>query len=317
MSKATHLASRRMRSRASIESVGKGLSAKTEFVQEFRKLGFTEYEAKAYLTLCQASPATAYEVSKIAGLAKANVYTALEGLAQRGAVQPVSEAPVKYVPVQPSRLLGQIAKSTTARCKELAGKLDRMQLVGGTDYVWMINGDENIHIKIGEMIDRARQHIWIKAPEQLLERHIVPLRRAAKRGVATLIVLFGPQDSLTRFSFGANSRVYLHEGSGVMIGPARQLVTLAIDFEETMMANTGELGHGAFTKSSPVVYMAESLIRHEVYLAEIFQKFGSKIEEQFGPALVHLRERYLPTEHVRDLKQNLAALNPFQKRGAI
>ena len=275
-------------------------------MQEFRQLGFTEYEAKAYLILCRTSPATAYEVSKLAGLAKANVYAALDGLAQRGAVQPVSEDPVKYVPIAPARLLGQIAKATSARCKDLVEKLSTVESAGGTDYVWTLQGDANIHSKIAEMIDRARRHVWIKAPEELLERHSVGLRRAAKRGVSMLTVLFGSEASLARYKFGPDSRAYLHEGSGVLIGPARQLITVAIDFEETLMANMGEAAHGAFTKSSPVVYMAESLIRHEVYLAEIFEQFGPQIEKAFGPALVRLRERYLKTEHVADLRQKLA-----------
>lgn len=305
MSNVTRLAPRRARGRPSMASAGEGLSGKAEYVTEFRKLGFTEYEAKAYLTLCQSSPATAYEVSKIAGLAKANVYQALEGLAQRGAVQPVSAAPVKYVPVEPSRLLGQIAKSTTAQCKQLADKLNHTKIVDGTDYVWMLNGDENIHIKIDEMIHRARKHIWIKAPQHLLERHTVALKRAAKRGIKMVMVLFGPPDCLTRFAFGTSSRVYLHEGSGVMIGPAPQLVTITIDFEEALTASCGESGHGVFTRSLPVVHLAESLLRHEVYLAEIFQKFGPKIEGVFGPALFKLREKYLRADAVNELKKNL------------
>jgi hypothetical protein len=52
--------------------------------------------------------------------------------------------------------------------------------------------------------------------------------------------------------------------------------------------------------------MAESLIRHEVYLAEIFARFGAEIEEAFGPALVRLRERYLKSEHVTNLRRQLA-----------
>ena len=305
MAKVTHLATRRARARFSTESAGKGVSNMAEFVHEFRQLGFTDYEAKAYLTLCQASPATAYEVSKIAGLAKANIYSALEGLAQRGAVQPVSESPVKYVPVEPSRLLGQIAASTAARCKELVGRLNRLQLAESTEYVWMIKDDKNIHAKISEMIDRARQHIWIKAPHHLLDSHIQELSRAAKRGVKTVMVLFGERDCLSRFTFGRNSRAYLHEGSGVLIGPARELITITIDFEEALTANVGKSGHGAFTRSAPVVYMAESLLRHEVYLAEIFLKFGPQIENTFGAALVKLREKYLPDHDIRKLKGSL------------
>lgn len=185
------------------------------------------------------------------------------------------------------------------------GKLDRLQLAESTEYVWMVKGDKNIHAKIGEMMDRARQHIWIKAPHQLLESHIPALNRAAKRGVRTVLVLFGEKDCLSRFAFGRNSRAYLHEGTGVMIGPAHQLITVTIDFEEALTANTGASGHGAFTRSAPVVHMAESLLRHEVYLAEIFLKFGPQIEGTFGPALVKLREEYLPDHDMRKLKNSL------------
>jgi len=272
----------------------KVLPAPDEFVQDFRKLGFTDYEAKAYLTLCQVSPATAYEISKIAGLGKANVYSALESLVRRGAAQPVSQAPVKFVPLEPAVLLGQIAKVTSARCKELAGKLERVEPIGATDYVWTIGGEENIHIKVGEMIGRARQHVWIKAPHDLLRKHVAALDRAVKRGVELVMVLFGPEDCLAEFSFGARSTVYLHEGTGTMIGPAHQLITITVDFSEALTANLGEVAHGAFTRSSPIVYMAEGLLRHEVYLAKIFQKFGRQIEREFGTGLAKLRETYLP-----------------------
>lgn len=269
-------------------------AATAEFVREFRKLGFTDYEAKAYLTLCQTSPATAYEVSKIAGLGKANVYSALESLVRRGAAQPVSKAPVKYVPVEPSVLLGQIARATTARCKELAGKLERIESAGDADHVWTLSGEENIDGKVGEMIDRARRHVWIKSAHHLLVKHAAALERAAKRKVDLVIVLFGPPESVSTFSFGPRSTVYLHEGTGTIVGPGDRLITLTIDFDEALTADLGGAGHGAFTRSTSIVFMAEALLRHEVYLAEIFRKFGPQIEREFGPGLAKLRKRYLP-----------------------
>lgn len=305
MAKVTRSAAKGTHAPPSIESTDRRPSEDADLVKEFRKLGFTEYEARAYLTLCQTSPATAYEVSKIAGLGKANIYSALEGLAERGAVQPVSESPVKYVPVEPSRLLGQIEASTSARCKEIMGKLERMPRAQSAEYVWTVREDKNIHARIGEMIDRARKHIWIKGPHDLLEGHIPALRRAAKRGVKTLIVLFGDKERLGNFAFGRKSRAYLHEGSGVLIGPAHKLITVTIDYEEALTANTGESAHGAFTRSAPVVQLAEQLLRHEVYLAEIFLQFGPQIEQVFGPSLLKLREKYLPTHDMRILKSSL------------
>ena len=40
-------------------------------IAQLRRLGFTDYESRAYLALCESYPATAYEVSKKAKLPKA------------------------------------------------------------------------------------------------------------------------------------------------------------------------------------------------------------------------------------------------------
>src|SRR5688572_15290864 len=49
-------------------------------LQDLQALGFSDYEARAYMVLLTASPATGYEVSKLASLPRANAYTVLESL---------------------------------------------------------------------------------------------------------------------------------------------------------------------------------------------------------------------------------------------
>jgi predicted transcriptional regulator len=65
--------------------------------RDLQTLGFSDYEAKAYIALVKLQPATAYEVSKEAGLPKANSYSVLESLSKKEAVQPVSQNPVRYM----------------------------------------------------------------------------------------------------------------------------------------------------------------------------------------------------------------------------
>ena len=62
---------------------------------------------------------------------------------------------------------------------------------------------------------------------------------------------------------------------------------------------------GAFTQSQPIVNLADSLIRHEIYLAEIFKHFSHLLEEKFEPGLFELRKKYLPKEQVTELKQRI------------
>jgi HTH-type transcriptional regulator, sugar sensing transcriptional regulator len=54
-----------------------------------------------------------------------------------------------------------------------------------------------------------------------------------------------------------------------------------------------------------VVNLADSLLRHEIYFAEIFEMFGDAIQKTFGPALLELRKKYLPTEQARALERLL------------
>lgn len=278
-----------------------------EHIANLNALGFTEYEAKAYLILLKNNPATAYEIGKLGALTKANVYPALESLARKGAVQPVSEGPTRYVPVHPKVLFKQISTSMGSLCSELVRGLTDLKSAGGMEYVWMISGEEPIHAKVAEMIRSARKHVWIKAPDALLARHIDELREAAKRGVEILIIFFGGQAAAARYEFHSKCKVYLHEGSGVMVGIGERQLIISTDFVNAMTANYGDDSHAAFTRSRAVVYMADSLIRHEVYLAEIFSKHGKEITRHFGEALFSLRERYLPADLVEELRARLTS----------
>lgn len=276
-----------------------------ECAENLQSLGFTGYEARVYMALLQRYPATAYEVSKQIGLPRANVYNALGTLARKLAVQPVNENPVKYVPVDPKVMLDRIARKTSSRCSELADKLVRTKAEEITEFVWTLTGDDSIHAKMTDMIGKASKHIWIKAAHHLLSRHSAELKAAAERGVEVLIILFAEPAHLPQYEFGPTVKVYLHEGNGIMVGMSDRLLTLTTDFEEAMTAKTGRDGYGVFTRSRPVVNMAESLIRHEIYVAEVFIHFGKELDETFGPALFSLRQKYLPKDQMSVLEWTL------------
>lgn len=273
-----------------------------------QQLGFTGYEARVYLALLKSFPATAYEISKQTGLARANVYGALTTLERKAAVQPVNESPVRYVPVAPRILLGRIGKETTSRCELLAEQLVNMTASVATEFVWTLAGDSEVHSKISDLIERSEQHVWIKSNHQSLKPHLGELRAAAERGTEVMVVLFGDAQDLAQYDFGPGCRAYLHEGSGSHVGMSDSLVTITRDFAEAMTATTGANGYGAFTRCKPVVTMAESLIRHEIYLAEIFLHFGEPIEQRFGQALYRLRRKYLPKEQAQELGRRTGQL---------
>ena len=75
-----------------------------------QQLGFSEYEARAYLALLQRNPLNGYELAKASGLPRANVYAVLQKLEERGAVIRLDmPSGARYAPVAPAELTGRIA----------------------------------------------------------------------------------------------------------------------------------------------------------------------------------------------------------------
>lgn len=273
--------------------------------RDLQDIGFSDYEAKAYVALVLSPDSTAYEISKLASIPKANCYTVLENLRKKGAVQAVSENPVKYVSVDPKKYFNRLALSTQLRCESLQDSLSQIAVLPQEELVWSLDGQNSVQIQIRKIIDAATDHLWIKASDTTLAPHTDALKAAASKGVKVLIILFGKD--IQQFDLGKNSKVYLHEGNGIPVGIAPTLITITRDFQEALVAEVGANSYGSYTKNRPIVNMADSLLRHEIYFAEIFKEFGDQIHEKFGPALFKLRQKYLPQSQVKKLEELLLA----------
>ena len=71
-----------------------------DIVTLLQELGFGEYEARAYHALLQHNPVSGYELAKVSGIPRPNIYTVLQKLEERGTVGRVdSDTTTLYVPV--------------------------------------------------------------------------------------------------------------------------------------------------------------------------------------------------------------------------
>ncbi|WP_158266721.1 TrmB family transcriptional regulator [Alsobacter soli] len=273
----------------------------TEATADLRRLGFTDYEARIYVQLVRQSPATAYEISKTTGVPRPNAYQALEALAQRGAVLPVSENPIRYVAADPKQLFDAIARQTRNLCTDLADQLSALTPPLEDQYVWTLRGEASVHDKIDTLIREAQSVLWIKAADEVLRRHKAALQEAADRGVEALIVLFGPDAD--EFRFNERWRVYIHEGNGVRMGSADNLFTVAVDHAQMLTARLDQEVVAAHTRNKPIVTLAQSLVRHDYYMAEIFARFGPQIEAAFGLHLRDLRMACFSPAEIRSFQE--------------
>jgi len=285
----------------------------SRIIDDLKSLGFTEYEAKIYLETLQAAgvPKTAYELSKLSGVPRSNTYSALEILARKGAVLPVTESPVCYVAANPRDMLDSLAAQTAITCGRVATQLENLAPRVENQYVWILRGEESIDAEIEKLLASSRKSIWIKASDTVLRKHAETLKKAARKsGMRVMIVLFGKDPS--EFEFSKNCRVYIHENDGTRMGKADNLFTIVVDFHEMITVNAGSQFIGARTRSQTIVTMALSLIRHDYYMAEIFQKFGDQIDAEFGRYLARLRLQAYTPDQIESFYENTGLTPPKQ-----
>ncbi|MGE0558972.1 MAG: TrmB family transcriptional regulator [Burkholderiales bacterium] len=265
----------------------------TPLAEALRRLGFTDYEARAYEALSAAHPATAYEIAKRAVLPRANVYSTLHALQARGAIQPVTENPVRYVPVDPEQFFRGVQRTTSELCEDVVRAMRSSAKAADNAYVSIFRGEEEVRRKLTDMIERARAHIWMKGPVRLIEPHAAALADAARRGVMARLIVFGK--TITGLKPHKRLQLIPHEGDGEPHGPpSDRMLTATVDSGSMLIASFSGTAKASFAQDYSIVYVIETLLLHEVYLAEIHAAFGGQLDSRFGRQLGRLRRKYRP-----------------------
>jgi sugar-specific transcriptional regulator TrmB len=264
----------------------------TDLSELLRTLGFSQNEARAYEALLGLSGATAYEVSQHSGLPRANTYTILKSLDRKGAVQQVTADPVRYEAVSPREFFGHLARQTSDAAEQASILAESITRPEDPLHAWTYRGASDVRAKLVEMISSAREHVWIKGPVNLILPHADDLKEAAARGVSIILISLGEgQDLLPK---NKNIQVMPHEGTGSVIGATSVLLTVTCDCENCMIATFSHQITATFARNQSIVYVIETLILHEIFLAEIYASMGEELEARFGVSLAKLRKRYRP-----------------------
>jgi len=159
-------------------------------VEKIKGLGFTAYEAKAYISLLHQSPVTRYELSKNSGVPRSAIYDVIRKLESIGAVNGMYTEPEKYVPLPPEQLFELLERQFKERLSEAEHSLKNFDNQLEAGHLWNIVGYKNMLHKAREMIGRAEKSIYISVWERECELLKKELSAAAKKGIDTIAFSF-------------------------------------------------------------------------------------------------------------------------------
>jgi HTH-type transcriptional regulator, sugar sensing transcriptional regulator len=264
----------------------------SEITAQLTALGFTAHEARVYVALLGQPGATGYEIARVAGIHRANVYGVLGALLEKNAIQVVGEDPLRYAAHAPADVLGKIKRETAARCDTLVDDLSRLTAPDEPPAFWTLRGREAVVERVAALIGEARERVAICLWADDLAWAREPLRRVHAAGCAVVVNLFGAAE----LEFG---EIYQHEDPARVV--TGHLLTLCVDTSVALVAALDESPGAVYTQHPALVRLVEKLIRDEAYLAAIYARFGPELEREFGPHLATLRARLLPTDAARQL----------------
>lgn len=131
---------------------------KENILETLKNLNFTEYEAKAYLTLLEESPLTGYAVAKNSGVPRSRIYEILDGLAIRGDILVSPGNTPQYTPV-PAKELIKNRRMKAEENFELAEKslAEFESSANDRENIWNITGRNEILEKVKACILSAEK----------------------------------------------------------------------------------------------------------------------------------------------------------------
>jgi sugar-specific transcriptional regulator TrmB len=274
-----------------------------------QKLGFSRYEAQAYVALLRKNPMNGYELAKASGIPRPNIYPVLRKLEEAGAVLRL-ETPggARYEPVAAEELLSTMKHRYQHSIDEAAEGLRELVCPAEGESVLNLRGYAPLIEQARALIERSKDQLLLSIwpQEAVLLRETIAQAQARGVRITTLCLRGCPQPCPA--CQGDVFRYAIAPGQD-----ARWLVLVADESEllagEIPSGGEDETSTGAVRTRQPMlVNLTGSYIQNSIALASILSGLGSQVEQGLdarslaainrlrplhgeGPWLEHLRQR--------------------------
>ena len=155
--------------------------------------GFTPTESLVYEVLLTGGPGTGYAIARSAGLARANAYSALEGLVTKGAARVDGGRPKRYRPETPAALIARISTDHGQALERLSSDLDAVSVPATPTLVEIESGRAVLQL-VTHDVARATVSVALLAPADAFPLLAPALRRPYSTGIPLVLCATAPVD---------------------------------------------------------------------------------------------------------------------------
>jgi HTH-type transcriptional regulator, sugar sensing transcriptional regulator len=252
----------------------------SEPIALMQQLGFSEYEARAYVALLERSPLNGYELAKSSGLPRANVYAVLQKLEERAAVVRVdTPSGARFAPVPPDELTRRLGGHFEEILNAARGSLSEISKPAPHPQVWNAEGYTALLERARAIIGAAHEQLLLATWPEEAQALSAAVSGAVTRGVSvsTLCLRACPGEC-----GGCHGDVC--RGGGAPQEGERWLVIVADEAEVL----TGEIAAGeqaqlVGSRQQLLVGLAARYIRNSIGLARVLGDLDADLQATLAP----------------------------------
>ena len=254
-----------------------------------KKLGFSEYESKAYLKLLEEYPLNGYTLSKNSGIPRSRIYEVLKNLISKQLVFEQEEEKNRlYYPVDPDIVVKKLKagyEEIFDGFSEYAAKVYREKKQD--DRLVVIKGRQNIFSFLNMLIKGAEKRIAVSIWEEEIKDLTGELEKAINRGVVLRGIFFGENSPFDTLVPHRRIKRYIAEKK-------ERYISVIIDGVHTIsgIVSRGEESKVTWTQDEGIIEISEDYIAHDLlvnrysasldkedYLA--FEEFVDNVHNEF------------------------------------
>tara|TARA_Y100000310_G_scaffold138285_1_gene137167 strand:+ start:2551 stop:3312 length:762 start_codon:yes stop_codon:yes gene_type:complete len=195
-------------------------------IKLLRKLGLTEYEARAYLSLARLGPSTVKEIVLESKLPRNKAYEALQRLEQKNKVISLLVSPKKFKITDPELFKEEI-KELNNSVEDLIKLIEQPKITQFKELFWVIKGKKAIEEKLAIQNTKTKKEILgCNKLSKILYKNIRIMKEAVDRKVKVKMICVFDEDKTEIYKewlkTGAKIRVFNEK----MFGPLLPRITI-------------------------------------------------------------------------------------------
>ncbi|MDQ0917703.1 TrmB family transcriptional regulator [Paenibacillus sp. V4I5] len=251
-----------------------------------KNLGFTDLEAKCLHVLAESGTQTGYEIAKQLGVSRSNVYSALQKLAEKGAVLTSHGEPTHYQSVPIEEIGERIEAELQASIRYVKAHMPKLD-AHRSEY-FSLEGDAKVIERIRTELKKAKEEalceLWSEEAQLLKE----VLRLMPAQGVRLLVSTIGEAElpsGVHQFRHGREESWQKRNG---------RKFTLLIDRKLAIVGTRGgdEPALAMMTEHPAMVELLLNNFFRDVVIHELLQDMGTKLEDKYGKNFKKIIQKY-------------------------